>query len=184
MQDIRSLDDQGSLHERWIKDHIDQPYEVKVLAGSGSGEYLERAEYLELIELVDSDQWDLVLTEDLGRILRRIQAHMFCEACVDHHTRLIAINDHVDTAEAGWQDRSIFSAWHHERSNRDTSDRIKRSHRSRFQQGGTASLPIFGYRKKPDAKTDGDWERVPEAKEVYREWFDRLDHRCDVQRSE
>ncbi len=175
-QDIRSLDDQGALHERWIKDHIDQPYEVKVLAGSGSGECLERVEYLELLELVDSDQWDLVLTEDLGRILRRIQAHMFCEACVDHRTRLIAINDHVDTAEAGWEDRSIISAWHHERSNRDTSDRIKRSHRSRFQQGGTASLPIFGYRKKPDAKSDGDWELVPEAKDVYREWFDRLDH--------
>ena len=175
-QDIRSLDDQGNLHDSWLKDHLECPYEVRALAGSGSGEYLERAEYLELIELVESDQYDLVLTEDLGRICRRIHAHLFCELCVDHHTRLISINDHVDTAEEGWQDRSIFSAWHHERTNRDTSGRIKRTHRSRFMQGGTASLPIFGYRKKPGAKSDDDWERVPEAEVIYKEWFNRLDN--------
>jgi hypothetical protein len=76
----------------------------------------------------------------------------------------------------GWQDRSIFSAWHHERSNRDTSERIKRTHRNRFLHGGSVSLPIFGLRKKPGAKSDDDWERVPEAEPIYQEWFDRLDH--------
>jgi predicted site-specific integrase-resolvase len=130
------LDDQGALHNRWLNERAGLPYKVTVVAGSGSGEYLERTEYLQLIELVESDRFDLVLTEDLGRIVRRIHAHLFCELCVDHQTRLIAINDHVDTAEDGWQDRSIFSAWHHERSNRDTSERIKRTHRSRFLQGG------------------------------------------------
>jgi site-specific DNA recombinase len=175
-QDIRSLDDQGALLDRWLDEHASQPRNVTALAGSGSGEYLERAEYLRLIELVESDQFDLVITEDLGRIIRRIHAHLFCELCVDHGVRLIAINDHVDTAEPGWQDRSIFSAWHHERSNRDTSERIKRTHRNRFLHGGTASLPIFGYRKKPGAKSDDDWEKLPEAEQIYREWFDRLDH--------
>ena len=42
-QDIRSLDDQGDLHERWLKEHVG-PYDIKVLEGSGSGEYLGRAE--------------------------------------------------------------------------------------------------------------------------------------------
>ena len=42
-------------------------------------------------------------------------------------------------------------------------------------RGGTASLPIFGYRKKPGAQSDADWERLPEVETVYREWFDRLD---------
>ena len=175
-QDIRSLDDQGALHERWLADHVSGPSEVTVLAGSGSGESLERGEHLRLIALVESDEYDVVLCEDLGRILRRIHAHLFCELCVDHKVRLIAINDHIDTAEPGWQDRSIFSAWHHERSNRDTSERIKRTHRNRFLHGGTASLPIFGYRKKPGAKSDADWEKLPEAEAIYREWFDRLDH--------
>lgn len=175
-QDIRSLDDQGALHEQWLNQNTSGAREVTVLAGSGSGELLERGEYLRLVSLVESDEYDVVLSEDLGRIVRRIHAHLFCELCADHGVRLIAINDHVDTAEPGWQDRSIFSAWHHERSNRDTSERIKRTHRNRFLHGGTASLPIFGYFKKPGAKSDGDWEKVAEAEPIYREWFDRIDH--------
>ena len=84
-------------------------------------------------------------------------------------------NDHVDTAQDDWEDRSIFSAWHHERSNRDTSSRIKRAHRSRFQQGECLSLPIYGYVKKPGTRSDADLEKLPEAEAIYTEWFDRLD---------
>ncbi len=129
-----------------------------------------------MIELVESDQFDLnlVLTEDLGRIIRRLHAHLFAELCCDHSTRLISLNDHVDTALPGWEDRSIFSAWHHERSNRDTGDRIKRTHRHRFDQGACLSIPIFGYIKPPGAKSDDDVRKNPEAEPVYREWFRML----------
>ena len=181
-QDIKSLEDQESMHRRWLTEHTALPLEIKVIAGSGSGEWLDREEYMQLIELVETNQFDLVLTEDLGRIARRVQSHLFCELCVDHRTRLIAVNDHVDTCEPGWEDRSIFSAWHHERSNRDTSDRIKRSHRNRFTHGGCLSLPFYGYRLKAGIpadlrnKTDNDWEKIPEAEPIYTEWFDRLDH--------
>jgi site-specific DNA recombinase len=174
-QDIRSNDDQEAMHRKWLSEYTNLPYQVTVLAGSGSGESLERNEYPQLRNHVESNRFDLLLTEDLGRIVRRMHAHLFCELCVDHGVRLIALNDVVDTAQEGWQDRSIFSAWHHERSNRDTSQRIKRTHRSRFIQGGCASLPIFGYRKGDGAKSDADWERVLEAETIYREWFDRLD---------
>ena len=44
-QDVRSLDDQGALHDRWLREHTDLAYEVTVLQGSGSGESLERKEY-------------------------------------------------------------------------------------------------------------------------------------------
>lgn len=104
-QDERSLDDQEAMYREWMEHHVDVPYEVTVIAGSGSGEYLEREEYQQLIGLVETRAFDLVLTEDLGRI----HAHLFCELCVDCGTQLIAINDHVDTAERGWQDRSIFT---------------------------------------------------------------------------
>ena len=127
------------------------------------------------MDLVESDQYDLVLTEDLGRIVRRMHAHIFCELCVDHDVRLIALNDHVDTAVDGWQDRSIFSAWHHERSNRDTSDRIKRAHRNRFLTGGCLARTIYGYCLKPGGKTEDDLQKDPEAELIYREWFHRLD---------
>ena len=175
-QDIRSNDDQRALLEEWLKQNTEYPYNITVLAGSGSGECLERAEYLRLIEMVESDRYDLVPTEDLGRIVRRIHAHLFCEHCIDHKTRLISLNDCIDTAVDGWQDRSIFSAWHHERSNRDTSQRIKRTLRNRFTQGGcTACLP-YGYFKKAGAKSDADVEKLPEAEGVYKEWFRRLDN--------
>ena len=78
--------------------------------------------------------------------------------------------------EEGWQDRSIFSAWHHERSNRETSDRIKRTHGSRFDQGGCAAFPIFGIIKPPGAKSDLDWHNDPQAEAMYKRWFEMLDN--------
>ncbi|MCA9177996.1 MAG: recombinase family protein [Planctomycetales bacterium] len=174
-QDERSLGDQEAEHRRWIEEHTDLPYEVEVVAGSGSGESLEREEFSQLNDLVASGNYDLVLTEDLGRIARRVHAHLFGEHCVDHDVRLIALNDGVDTATSGWQDRSIFSSWHHERSNRDTSDRIKRTHRNRFNHGGALALPIFGYRKPLGAKGDEDLEKDPACEAILKEWFRKLD---------
>ncbi len=174
-QDIRSNDDQEALHRNCVAANTNLPFTITVLAGSGSGECLERSEYLQLIEMVESDQFDLVLAEGLGRIVWRIHAHLFAELCADHAVRLISLNDHVDTAQDGWQHRSIFSAWHHERSNRDTSQRIKRTQRSRFTPGGCMACLPYGYLKKPGAKSDTDVEKLPEAEEVYKEWFRRLD---------
>jgi site-specific DNA recombinase len=174
-QDERSLPDQEALYRHWLDVHTELPYELTVVAGTGSGESLQREEYFKLTDLVETRQFDFCITEDLGRIVRRIHAHLFCEHCVDHDVRLISINDSVDTAERGWQDRSIIAAWHHERSNRDTSDRIKRTHGSRFHQGGCLPLPIYGYHKKPHAEADDDLEKIPAAEPIYEEWFRRLD---------
>jgi hypothetical protein len=168
-QDERSLGDQRVKIEKFLKENSSYPFELTVLEGRQSGELLDRQEYRKLVELVETGRFDLVVAKDLGRIVRRMQAHRFCENCVDYNTRVIAINDHVDTAQDGWQEASIFSAWHHERSNRDTSDRIKRSHRSRFVQGGVLSCTIFGYVKPPGAKTDAELQRDPAAEPIYKE---------------
>lgn len=174
-QDERSLGDQRDKIDRWTKERVDHPFEFTVLEGRQSGELLDRAEFQQLIDLVATRNYDAVIAEDLGRIVRRLQAHLFCEHCVDHDTRVIAINDNVDTARSGWQDASIFSAWHHERSNRDTSDRIKRTHRSRFMQGGCLPRELYGYIKPPGAKHDGELTKLPEAEPIYAEWFRMLD---------
>lgn len=105
-QDERSLEDQRAMHEEWLQAHLNYPYELTVLEGRESGELIDRADYRELTQLVETDQFDLVLTEDLGRILRRVHAHLFAELCVDFDTRLIARNDNIDTAQPGWEDRS------------------------------------------------------------------------------
>ena len=52
-QDERSLDDQRAKMEGWIRQNTDIPFELDVLEGSGSGECLEREEYLLLIEKVE-----------------------------------------------------------------------------------------------------------------------------------
>jgi site-specific DNA recombinase len=174
-QDERSLGDQRVKIDAWTKDHTELPFEFTVLEGRGSGECLDREDFLRLVELVDTGNYDGVVCEDLGRILRRIEAVSFCEHCVDLNTRLIAINDHIDTAKDGWEDASIFAAWHHQRSNRDTSQRIKRSHRNRFVQGGCVREPAYGWIKLPGAKSDADLQKDPAAEAIYVEWFRLLD---------
>lgn len=174
-QDIRSNDDQVQLLREFVKANIREPYEIVVISGTGSGENLSRPQFLELYEKIESEQFDLVLVEDLARIARRLKTHDVCELCIDCGTRLISLNDNVDTADEGWEDRSIFAAWHHQRSNRDTSLRIKRSLNNHFTNGGALSLPIFGYIKPKGAKSDAEVQKDPAAEPIYREWFRRLE---------
>jgi hypothetical protein len=54
-QDIRSLEDQEAMHRRWLSERTNLPVEVHVLAGSGSGEYLERAECKRRLKTVARD---------------------------------------------------------------------------------------------------------------------------------
>ncbi len=96
---------------------------------------MTREDFLKATEAVESGKYDFVIAEDLGRIVRRVHAVLFAEACVDNGTRLIGINDHIDTADPNWRSNAFFAAMHHERSNKDTSDRIKRTLTHRFFSG-------------------------------------------------
>jgi site-specific DNA recombinase len=174
-QDIRSLDDQEALLRRWLDEHIDQPVEVTVIAGSGSGERLDRRETARAEELVESRQVDLVLAEDLGRIFRRNRALDFCELAEDHDCRVVAINDRVDTSQEGWRMSAGFAAMRHEMYNADTASRIRRTLRNRFSQGGVIQYVIYGYIKPPGAKLDSELHKDPAAEAIYREWFSRLE---------
>ena len=127
------------------------------------------------IELVESSRFDLVITEDLGRICRRVHAHIFCETCEDHETRLIAINDSVDTERDDWRLGSFFAVMRHESYNRDTSQRIRRSLRNRFSQGGVVQTTIFGYIKPPGTSTDDALQKDSAVEPIYDEWFRRLE---------
>ena len=144
-QDEKSLDDQEASYRNWLDANTDLPYELKVIASQGSGECIDRDSYTQAIDLVESGQFDLVISEDLGRICRRVHAHIFCETCEDAETRLIALNDNVDTGCEGWQLNSFFAAIKHESYNRDTSKRIRRTLRNRFSQGGVFQCEIYGY---------------------------------------
>jgi len=174
-QDDASLSDQEALYRTWLKQNVHVPFELHVIAGQGSGESLDRAEYLELVEKITSRQFDLVLCEDLGRICRRVHAHLLCEEALDQGTRVIAINDHVDTGAEGWQNNSFFAVMRHEAYNRDTSKRIRRSLRNRFLQGQVVQTFPYGYIKPHPHASEHDCSVDPAAVAVYEEWFTRLE---------
>jgi site-specific DNA recombinase len=180
-QDERSLDDQRAMLERWLHDHTDAPFVLKIIASRGSGERLDRREFKRLKQLVRKLRADLVISEDLGRIVRRIHAILFCELCEDHGVRLIAVNDFIDTFKEDWRDQSFFASYRHERYNRETAKRIRRTLRNRFTQGGVFQTAIYGYIKPPGAKSDADVHKDPAAEAVYDEWFTRLENGAPYQ---
>ena len=113
-QDEKSLDDQ----EQFVRQHLsrimpDAEFEIKAIAGQGSGQHLDREEFLELSNLVDSGRYDIVIAEDLARILRRMQAYIFCEQAEDAATRVITINDFLDTKDDNWRQTAFFAAYKH-----------------------------------------------------------------------
>lgn len=180
-QDAKSLDDQRALLARWLQEHTDEPFTLRMIESRGSGERLDRKEFRRLKALVRKERIDLVITEDLGRIVRRIQAHVFCESCEDHGVRLITINDFIDTFKEGWRDLSFFATFRHERYNSDTAKRIRRTLRNRFSQGGVVQTIVYGYIKPPGAKSDDDLRKDPAAEAIYDEWFTRLENGAPYQ---
>jgi site-specific DNA recombinase len=175
-RDELSLEDQEALLEGWLKRNYDGPYKLDVIAGTGSGELLDREESLRISEAVRSGEYDLVLTEDLGRVFRRMHAFLFCELCEDYSTRFIALNDQgLDTARDDWRMAAFFAAYRHEAYNRDTAARIRRSLRNRFTNGGIFQQAIFGYRKPKGAKSDDRVTKIPSAAKIYEKWFRMLE---------
>ena len=108
-QDLLSLEDQEALYRRWLAEHTDLDYDLRMVSGCGSGECLDRQEALQATAEVQTGTYDLVIAEDLGRIFRRVHAHLFCELCEDVGTRLVAVNDHVGTGTEGWRLHAFFA---------------------------------------------------------------------------
>jgi site-specific DNA recombinase len=176
-QDLRSLADQIALCEKYVRDRYPGPVRFAHIQSRGSGEYLDRAELAQAEVAVESRAYDLAMTEDLGRICRRNRAVDFCELCEDADTRLVAINDSLDTADDGWRLSAFFASFKHESGNKDTSKRIRRTLRNRFEQGGVVQTFPYGYIKAPGAKSDADVRKDPDAEPIYDEWFRRLEER-------
>ena len=174
-QDVRSLADQVALCQSYVRQRYSGLIRWKVIKGQGSGEILDRRELAEAEEDVESREYDLVIVEDLGRICRRNRAVDFCEMCEDADTRLIAINDSIDTVRDDWRVHAFFASFKHESSNVDTSKRICRSVRNRFELGGVLHSFPFGYIKPPGAKSDADIAKDPAAEPVYEEMWCMLE---------
>jgi len=119
-----SLTDQEALYRSWLNEQSDVTFTLIMVAGRGSGECLDRAEAEKAQAELESGQYDLVIAEDLGRIFRRVHAYLFCETAEDVGTRVIALNDHVDTAQDGWRLNAFFASIPTDLSIKDASHAI------------------------------------------------------------
>lgn len=174
-QDLKALKDQEALYRGYVAENYDGNTDWEVFATRGSGEQLDRLELVEIADRIESRRWDLLITEDLGRIARRHHAVVMCEAAEDSGTRLIALNDHVDTGREDWQTSAMFATLRHEQYNKDTSKRIRRSVRNRFANDGLIHAVQYGYIKPAGVKTDDKVFKDPEAGPIYEEWFRLLE---------
>lgn len=175
-QDEKSLEDQ----EQYVLEYLqrimpDAKFEITAIAGQGSGQYLDREEFVELSDKVASGQYDIVIAEDLARILRRVQAFTFCEDAEDNATRVITINDYLDTKDDNWRQTAFFAAYKHASFCSETASRIRRSHRNRFMQGAIVLEVQYGYIKPHPKANDEHVHKDPAAIPIYEKWISMLE---------
>ena len=171
-----SLDDQVDHAKELINELYTGEVEYKIISTKGKGERLDRPELKEVETMLRSRTLDILIAEDLGRLVRGVEASWLCGIAVDHQTRVIVPNDCIDTSEQSWEEDVISACRDHVGHNAHTSKRIKYKSMNRFKKyGGATPLEIYGYVKEPNAKTYDDWRKVPEAEIIFREWFRRLE---------
>jgi site-specific DNA recombinase len=136
----------------------------KVIATKGKGERLDRPELVEIEKAYLSGEWDLVIFDDLSRLIRGGEAARLLGLGVDCDTRTICIQDGIDTADPNWEEDALNACSENVAHNERTSKRLKQKLMNRFKKfGGATSREIAGYTVPDDAKTFDDWSKTPGA---------------------
>jgi len=175
-QDERRLEDQTRRCKEYVESLFSGSISYEEIETRGSGERLDRKELIRLTELIESRKFDLLICEETSRIARRSQVTGYIEDCEDYGMRFIAINDRLDTsASSDWRVIMGVSAIRHELSNRDTSDRIRRSLRSRFQNGGSFYGIPTGYIRDKGKTHESDVRKDPAYETIIDEIFSRVE---------
>ena len=171
-----SLDDQLDHGKEEVEALIgDFPVEYRTLATKGKGERLDRPELAEVERWIRSRELDLLVMEDVGRLVRGAEAVRLWGIAVDHGVRCIAPNDCLDTADDSWEEDLLSACRDHVGHNAHTSKRLKKKLMNRFiKHGGSTSLPIAGYKVPGDAKTFDDWEKIDTATKTILSGLDLL----------
>jgi len=171
-----SLEDQVDNGKQAV---ADLPYTGKVnytiIKTTGKGERLDRPELAEVEALLRTSTLDLLILDDLGRLVRGVTAAWLCGIAVDHGTRVLAINDCIDTNAESWEEDVIAACRDHVGHNAHTSKRLKQKLMNRYKKGiGATSREIAGYIKPPGAKTYFEWMKVDEATPIIQEGLKKL----------
>lgn len=159
-----SLEDQLAHYTDVVSNLFDGPVEYVDFATIGKGENLERPELADIRFALSSGTLDLLIVEDLGRLVRGAEAVRLLGIGVDHGVRCIAPDDGVDTSEVTWERDALNAAAEHVAHNTHASTRLKQKMMRRFKAfGGAMSRPIFGYIVPDEAETFDAWRKDPVA---------------------
>lgn len=170
-----SLEDQVDHGKQEVADLYAGPCEFRVIATKGKGERLDRPELAEVEELVRSGVFDLVIMEDVGRLVRGTAAVELWGMAVDNGTRCIAPHDGCDTDDETWEEDLISACKDHVSHCSQTSRRIKHKQMNRFKRnGGAVPLPSYGVIKPQGAKFYSEWRKDDSATPILRKGLDIL----------
>jgi hypothetical protein len=170
-----SLEDQEEHAKQVVADLYQGPVEYRVIATKGKGERLDRPELAELETMLRTRQLDLLVAEDIGRMVRGAEAVHICGIAVDHGTQVPAPNDCIDMAEDSWEEDVISACRDHVGHNAHTSKRLKQKLMNRFKKfGGATPREIYGYIKPPGSKTVDEWLKDDFATPFIQEGLRRL----------
>lgn len=175
-QKEQSLEDQVAHARSVVAEIYRGDVDLRVVATVGKGEYLGRPELAEIEAIIRSRELDLLICEDLGRIVRGIEAVRLVGIAVDHGVRVIAPNDGFDTINPNFEQDAMRASEGHVAHNAHTSKRISQKQMNRFlEHGGSIPREILGYDVAGDAKYYDQWSKVEAATPVYVEWFQMLE---------
>jgi hypothetical protein len=159
-----SLEDQTDHNKEVVTDLFDGPVEYLIVATKGKGEQLDRPELAQIEAEFRKSYLDVFVWEDLGRLVRGVEAVRLLGIAVDHGTRVIVPNDNIDTANETWEADAIKACADHVAHQQHTSRRLKHKLTNRFQKfGGAMARPIAGYVVPEEAKTYDGWVKDPKC---------------------
>ena len=143
-----SLEDQVDHAKEEVAELYHGPSEYEIIATKGKGERFDRPELAEIEALLRTRKLDLLVMEDVGRLVRGAEAVRLWGIAVDHGTRCIAPNDCCDTADENWEQDLLNATAEHVGHNAATSKRLKKKLMNRFKKyGAVTPCPIYGYIK-------------------------------------
>lgn len=158
-----SLDDQVDHAKEEVVFLYEGDVEYDIVKTKGKGESLDRPELAEIERKLRTRKYDLLVMEDVGRLVRGTEAVRLWGIAVDHGTRCIAPNDCLDTIDETWEEDLIAACRDHVGHNSHTSKRLKKKLMNRFVKGqGATPTETAGYEKPAGAKTFDDWRRLAE----------------------
>lgn len=171
-----SIRNQRDMLTRYAHEHGYTVYKV-YCDENYSGADSERPAFREMLADAKAGQFSIILVKTLSRFTRNLELleHTVHGCFAEWGIRLIAVLDHIDTAERhsrkSRQLNSLISEWYLE----DLSDNIRSVLKHKRQEGQyTGALPPYGYKRDPANKNHliVDPEAAAVVRTIYRLFLD------------